>query len=108
MKKYTLEEIKTKYPDYKDYLKLLKKMKFKRIKDDIGLYDPNVFMGVEMENKYVNINVEEFLNSKFIDTYFKKHNTNSMDSSTLYELEDKMEECLNKLPDFLNFLIKQL
>ncbi len=108
MKKYTLEEIKEKFPDYKAYLKLLKKIKFKRIKDDIGLYDNNVFMGVEHENKYINSDVEEVLVPKFFDAYCKKHNTKWIDGSHIQELEEEMEEYLNKLPDFLNFLIKQL
>ena len=93
-----LEKIKNKYPDYKAYLKLLKKMKFKRIKDDIGLYDNNVFMGVEMEDEYVNSNVRGFLNSKLIPK----------EGISVSQFESDCEEYLRKLPDFLNFLIKQL
>ncbi len=93
MKKYTLEEIKTKFPDY---IKLLKRMQFERYKEG-GDY---VYMGVDGKrpfgNSSINRDISEILEWKLPndDLSYKQH--------------DECRKYLNKLPDFLNFLIKQL
>ncbi len=93
MKKYNLEEIKNKYPDY---IKLLKRLQFK-------LYEKGsdyVYMGVDGKrpfgNSSINRDIAEILDWELPndDLSFKQH--------------EKCKDYLNKLPDFLNFLIKQL
>ena len=93
MKKYTLEQIKTKFPDY---MKLLKRLEFKKYKDG-GDY---VYMGVDGKrpfgNSFIHRDISEILGWELPndDLSYKQH--------------EECEKYLDKLPDFLNFLIKQL
>ena len=93
MKKYTLEEIKTKFPDY---IKLLKRVEFKSYEDG-GDY---VYIGIDGKrpfgNSSINRDISEILNWKLPN------------DDLSYEQQKNCKEYLQKLPSFLNFLIKSL
>jgi len=93
MKKYNLEEIKEKFPDY---IKLLKRMQFERYKEG----NDHVYIGVDGKRPFGNSSIEldiaEILGWKLPN------------DDLSYEQYDECKKYLNKLPDFLNFLIKQL
>jgi hypothetical protein len=92
-KKYTLEEIKAKFPDY---IKLLKRMEFVRYKEG----NDHVYIGVDGKrpfgNSSIELDVADILGWKLPN------------DDLSYEQYDECKKYLNKLPDFLNFLIKQL
>lgn len=92
-KKYTLEEIKTKYPDY---IKLLKELQFKKYKDG-GDY---VYMGVDGKRPFGNSSIYRNI-SEILDWELPNDDLS-------YGQYDECKKYLNKLPDFLNFLIKSL
>jgi hypothetical protein len=94
MKKYTLEEIKEKFPDY---IKLLKKLEFKRYKDG----DDYVYMGVDGKRPFRDTSRIHLDIAKILDWKLPNDDLS-------YEQHDECRKYLDKLPDFLNFLIKQL
>jgi hypothetical protein len=96
MKKYTLEEIRAKFPDY---IKLLKRMEFKRYEDG-GDY---VYMGVEGKRPFGNSNIHHDI-AEILGWELPNDDLS-------YEQHGQLNECkkyLDRLPDFLNFLINQL
>ncbi len=93
MKKYTLEQIKEKFPDY---IKLLKRMEFKKYESG-GDY---VYMGVEGKRPFGNSSIEHDI-AKILGWKLPNDDLS-------HEQHDECKKYLNKLPDFLNFLIKQL
>lgn len=93
MKKYNLEEIKTKFPEY---IKLLKRMQFKRYKEG-GDY---VYIGVDGKRPFGNSSINRDI-SEIFDWELPNDDLS-------YKQYEECEKYLNKLPDFLNFLIKSL
>lgn len=93
MKKYNIEEIKIKFPDY---IKLLKRLEFK-IYENGGDY---VYIGVDGKRPFGDSSIARGI-AEILEWKLPNDDLS-------YEQQKNCEEYLQKLPSFLNFLIKSL